>query len=180
MPDPWDEQFRNADWGERDIDLPADLADRVRERWKTQRDRRRRLQAASIGFVIALICWLSIPEQPAVKPLVAPLTSAAEMDDETKQLIASIHTKLDELNQQLDSWEQEEATVADEPSFADVREEPAFTIIHKGAILEKLDGDPETAAFAYRSVMKLYAGTIWADVARQQLEQMNKPEEGMP
>lgn len=179
MPDPWDEQFRNADWGERDIDLPADLADRVRERWKTQRDRRRRLQATGVGFVIALICWLSIPEQPAVKPLVAPLTSAAEMDDETKQLIASIHTKLDELNQQIKDWEEEEISEAP-TSDEDETKETVFQILHKGAILEKLDGDPETAEFAYRSVMKLYAGTIWADVARQQLEQMNKPEEGMP
>jgi hypothetical protein len=174
--DQWDEQFRNADWGERDIDLPANLAERVRERWKTQRDRRRRLQAASVGLIVAFAAWFAMSTEQPDKPLAA----VPEIDDETRELIASIHAKLDELNQQLDSWEQEEATVADEPSLADVREEPAFTIIHKGAILEKLDGDPETAAFAYRSVMKLYAGTIWADVARQQLEQMNKPEEGMP
>lgn len=179
MPDPWDEQLRNASWGERDIELPADLADRVRERWKVQRDRRRRLQAASVGFIIALVCWLAIPEQPAVNPLVAPLTSAAEMDDETKQLIASIHAKLDELDRQIKDWEEEEDFEAP-TSNEDETKETVFQILHKGAILEKLDGDPETAEFAYRSVMKLYAGTIWADVARQQLEQMNKPEEGMP
>jgi len=180
VPDPWDEQFQNADWGERDIELPADLAGRVRERWKVQRDRRRRLQAAGVGFLIALVCWLAAPEQSAVEPLVAPRASAPEMDDETKLLIASIHEKLDKLNAELDSREQDQAAVTDEPSFAEVREETAFKIIHTGAVLDKLDGDPETAAFAYRSVMKLYAGTIWADVARQQLEQMGKPEEGMP
>ena len=114
---------------------------------------------------------------PAPDPVAAPVVA---MDEETRNLIADMHAKLDRLNAQLDSWEQEHAAAIEEPTFDEEAKETAFKIIHTGAVLDKLDGDHETAAFAYRSVMTLYAGTIWADVARQQLEQMTKPEEGMP
>jgi TolA-binding protein len=160
---------------------PADLADRVRGRIKTQRKRARAIRSvAAVAIALAALVGLRV----TVRNKAAPLDAAqiAQLRSEADQLAAraaalerqvrlaqTIRTR-----QQLRSELDRLTTLArDDDPVQTAVDRAASIAVTEGDFSLEVRGDREDARAAYQRTIECFPNSLWAAVARARIKELN-------
>lgn len=136
--------------------LPGDFATRVRRRQR----RRHKIRAAAFGTTCAaLIVATSVPiaislESPRAVVSALPTTTFELEMESINERLAELELRVRSLKHAGKAIDSEEVDVL------------AKRLLHLGAVLEEVDGQPLASESVMTSVATLFPESVWADVAR--------------
>jgi hypothetical protein len=178
MPQSLDQLLKDTDAGAIVSPPSEDLPSRVRRAHLHQR-RRLRIAQASVGAIVIIAAFLTIPRPHtrqthpvAIKP--APsVPEHFEAELASLDLTARVHERIaDELIANRNPRPQRAITRLHDPTLAMLqqqRDRAALLLVYEADQYRK-QNDPQQATAAYQRTIELFPQSHWANIARQRLK----------